>query len=213
VEYLKEQDCNFDNIYLGGASAGALTATLAATDVDFYEATKLALSKSEDAGIWDRKEGLQGIWGPIIRTWLDELLPDDAVDKVHNRLSLLVTEIPSFQKKNINSFKSKDDLIACNMASVHLPWFLDGKLTTSFLNAPHIDGSFFASAENFGVDPRVDTVLMPDYTKDPALGESAFMDFLKTVSPDAIYELVEKGKNYGKLMNKEGKLDCLFANK
>mmetsp|Transcript_27107 Transcript_27107/g.41019 ORF Transcript_27107/g.41019 Transcript_27107/m.41019 type:complete len:100 (-) Transcript_27107:308-607(-) len=99
------------------------------------------------------------------------------------------------------------------MASVHLPWFLDGKLTTSFRNAPHIDGSFFASAENFGVDPRVDTVLMPDYTKDPALGESAFMDFLKTVSPDAIYELVEKGKNYGKLMNKEGKLDCLFANK
>lgn len=97
VEYLKEQDCNFDNIYLGGASAGALTATLAATDVDFYEATKLALSKSEDAGIWDRKEGLQGIWGPIIRTWLEELLPDDAVDKVNNRVRFSII-VMSFSK-------------------------------------------------------------------------------------------------------------------
>lgn len=54
---------------------------------------------------------------------------------------------------------------------------------------------------------------MPDYTKDPALGDSAFMDFVKTVSPDAIYGLVEKGKAYGKLMSREGKLDCLFADK
>eukprot|EP00547_Thalassionema_nitzschioides_P003467 CAMPEP_0194203726 /NCGR_PEP_ID=MMETSP0156-20130528/3426_1 /TAXON_ID=33649 /ORGANISM="Thalassionema nitzschioides, Strain L26-B" /LENGTH=269 /DNA_ID=CAMNT_0038929531 /DNA_START=125 /DNA_END=934 /DNA_ORIENTATION=- len=211
VEYLREKEYDLDNVHLGGASAGALTATLASTGVDFYEATKLALSKSDDAGIWDRKEGLQGIWGPLITTWLDELIPDDAVDKVNNRLSLLVTEIPSFRKKNINTFESKQDLIECNMASVHLPWFLDGKLTTTFRNAPHIDGSFLASAENFGVDPRVDTVLMPDYTKDPALGDSAFLDFVKTAGPDSIYELLEKGKAYGKLMEREGRLDCLVS--
>lgn len=87
VTYLREQGYKLDAIRLGGASAGALTATLTATDVDFYQATDLALSLAKDAGVWDRKGGLQGIWGPMIDAWLDELLPDDAVEKVNNRVS------------------------------------------------------------------------------------------------------------------------------
>lgn len=87
VTYLREKGYKLDDIRLGGASAGALTATLTATDVDFYQATELALSLAKDAGVWDRKGGLQGIWGPMIDAWLDELLPDDAVEKVNNRVS------------------------------------------------------------------------------------------------------------------------------
>jgi hypothetical protein len=115
--------------------------------VDFYEATDLALRMAKEAGIWDRKEGLQGIWGPLIADWLDELLPDDVLDRVNNRvsqsgfvvtascssssssnhvsfqstkLSLLVTEIPTFKKIRVDTFQSREDLIDCNMASVHL---------------------------------------------------------------------------------------------
>jgi hypothetical protein len=89
VSYLREQDgrYNIDDLQLGGASAGALTATLTAANVDFYEATDLALRMAKEAGIWDRKEGLQGIWGPLISDWLDELLPDDVLDRVNNRVS------------------------------------------------------------------------------------------------------------------------------
>lgn len=87
VTYLREQGYSLDGIRVGGASAGALTATLTAADVDFYYATELAINLAKDAGVWDRSGGLQGIWGPMIDTWLDTLLPDDVLDKVNGRVS------------------------------------------------------------------------------------------------------------------------------
>jgi len=71
---------------LTGASAGALAATLTATNVDFEEATALALSLCDDAGVWDRRQGLQGIWGPIIEEWLVRLLPENAASMVDERV-------------------------------------------------------------------------------------------------------------------------------
>lgn len=75
------------NIQYTGASAGALCATLTATNVDFVKATELALSKSDDAGVWDRPLGLQGIWGSIIEEWLHELIPEDAAEKTQDKVS------------------------------------------------------------------------------------------------------------------------------
>ena len=72
------------NTLLSGASnsAGALSATLAKTEVNPYDATELALSMADEAGIWDRPLGLQGVWGSIIYDWLDRLLPLDAEERV-----------------------------------------------------------------------------------------------------------------------------------
>lgn len=121
ITYLKEQGYDLGQMTASGASAGALTATLMATNVDFIRATELALQMADDAGIWDRSGGLQGIWGPIIYDWLDQLLPEDALDFVgDDRLSLLVTPVPSFGKNKVSNFESRRDLIECNMASVHL---------------------------------------------------------------------------------------------
>jgi hypothetical protein len=64
-----------------------MTAHLTAADVDFYYATELAIKLAKDAKIRIRSGGLQGIWGPMIDTWLDTLLPDDVVDKVNGRVS------------------------------------------------------------------------------------------------------------------------------
>lgn len=86
VSYLREQGYDLGDITLAGASAGALTATLTASDVDFYDATQLALDLAEEAGVWDRRGGLQGVWGPIIERWLDELLPCNVIDKIGNRV-------------------------------------------------------------------------------------------------------------------------------
>jgi hypothetical protein len=33
---------------------------------------------AEDADIFDKKLGLLGIWGGLIRQWLEEILPQDA---------------------------------------------------------------------------------------------------------------------------------------
>jgi hypothetical protein len=119
VSYLREEGYDLSSCSFSGASAGALTATLATAEVDFYEATDLALKLAADAGVWDRSKGLQGIWGPMIEEWLDTLLPA-SIDGIEGRLSLLVTPIPSFGKTKISSFLDKKDLIECNMASIHL---------------------------------------------------------------------------------------------
>ncbi len=95
ITYLREQNYNLDTtadnddqkLLFTGASAGALCATLTCTNVDFIAATSLALEKAEEEGIWDRPLGLYGIWGDIIEEWLYELLPNDSIDLVNDRVS------------------------------------------------------------------------------------------------------------------------------
>ena len=36
---------------------------------------------AEEAGVWDRPLGLQGVWGSIIYEWLDRLLLPDAEER------------------------------------------------------------------------------------------------------------------------------------
>ena len=222
VTYLREQgyDISPSAVTSTGASAGALIATLTATGVDFYKATDLALKMSADAGVWDRKEGLQGIWGPIIYNWLDELLPEDAVEIVHGgptsserrSLSILVTPLPNIfgPKDSISTFFSRQDLIECNMASAHLPWFLDGKLTSKFRGKPHIDGSFFASVEDFLIGPHYeDLTIHFDYTRDPLYKNKNWGDIGKALSADGIWNMLEDGKRYAKVMEERGEFSLL----
>ena len=63
ITYLREKGYDLSKVSLTGASAGALTATLTAANVNFEEATELALSLAKDAEVWDRTFGLYGIWG------------------------------------------------------------------------------------------------------------------------------------------------------
>jgi hypothetical protein len=86
VTYLLEKNYNLDKVRFTGASAGALTATLTTNNVDFEEATELALKLAEEAHVWDRPLGLQGIWGDMIETWLDTLLPEDALEKSQDKV-------------------------------------------------------------------------------------------------------------------------------
>lgn len=44
-------------------------------------------------GIFDRPLGVAGIWGAIIRRWLDDLLPPNAVQLCSGRVRLVVTEV------------------------------------------------------------------------------------------------------------------------
>jgi hypothetical protein len=119
VSSLRERNYDLSSCTFSGASAGALAATLTGLNVDFYSATDLALTMAADAGVWDRKSGLQGIWGPMIENWLDVLLPE-SIQPIQGRLTLLVTPVPSFGKVKICSFIDRQDLIRANLASVHL---------------------------------------------------------------------------------------------
>jgi hypothetical protein len=212
ITFLREQSYDLSQCTYTGASAGALTATLGIANVDFYDATKLALSLAEDAGVWDRKGGLQGIWGPMIEEWLQALIPSSSVDNLKGRLSILVTPLPSFGKDKVSDFQSKSDLVQCNMASVHLPWFLDGRLTCDFRGNPHIDGSFLAQPGDFLPSNRNandDSVLVLDWHEDPVLGSKGGFDIVEALSPGGIYSLLEYGRTHAKRMEEEGKFASL----
>ena len=74
--------------------------------------------------------GLYGIWGGVIRQWLDELLPEDAAQRCEGRVELLVTtlcpgrlaptvELPKMRVLAVSDFADRAALIDANLASVH----------------------------------------------------------------------------------------------
>lgn len=122
ITYLREQGYDLTSCDFVGSSAGSLTATFAATGVDFYEATDLALKMASKYDVWDRKDGLKGVLRPMIEEWLQTLVPSSLdIDEIDGRLSLLVTPVPLlWEKQKISSFTDRNDLIECNLASIYL---------------------------------------------------------------------------------------------
>ena len=120
ISYLREQGYDLSTCTFSGSSAGSMTATLAATGVDFYNATDMALELAAKYNVWKRPEGLKGVLSQMIEEWLDELLPT-SVELPDGKLSVLVTPVPFlWEKTKISSFHGRSDLIECNIASIYL---------------------------------------------------------------------------------------------
>ena len=120
IAALAERGYDFRNSRSMGASAGALAATLATCGVDMDEAFDRAAAASTD--LFDRGPwALQGVWGGIIRQWLDDLLPYDAAERCSSRVHILTREAPCLHTRVVSSYADRDDLIHANMASVHIP--------------------------------------------------------------------------------------------
>lgn len=71
------------------------------------------------------------MWGPLIKRWLHELLPDDAATVCSGRVGFFSLAVwpPLPRRVFVSEFDSKEDLIEAAMASVHIPYFLDGRMT------------------------------------------------------------------------------------
>jgi hypothetical protein len=225
-----------------GASAGALVATLLSLSVDFRQATRLALQLAEDANVWKRPQGLQGVWGSLIEQWLDELLPNDIRNSLlyinddgtlHSRLSILVTPVISLEaltsgwsvKQSLHQFTDKEDLIRANMASIHLPWFLDGKATAMYSGSRYIDGSFrakdsdyFPSTGRYSIETTKDPnkcsskLLVLDFQNDIRYNNRStkdMLDFVSAVSPSRIWEIFGEGNDYMAQLDAVGRLEFL----
>lgn len=80
-----------------GASAGGLIAVLAACEVDLDTAVERAYQLSLEYDLWQRPLGVVGVWGALIRRWLDDLLPEDAHLRC-GRVRLVATELPRLQQ-------------------------------------------------------------------------------------------------------------------
>ncbi len=102
------------------------------------------------------------------------------------------------------------------MASVHIPLFLDGKLTTDFRSRSVIDGSFRAKPEDYhrllknddrGQNLKLgnsDNAIFFDWTKDPILSDRTLSDAVSVISKEGIWDLLERGRSYAAMMEKRG---------
>lgn len=128
-----------------GASAGALAATLLVTNASFDLAASFAIDQAYRYGLFEKRLGLFGIWGTLVREWLEALLPDELDPLVASNLYLSITPFPRFWRGTelATGFTSKADLIEACMASTHIPLFMDKRLTARFRGKRYIDGSFW----------------------------------------------------------------------
>jgi hypothetical protein len=88
-----QESCDLDGYSFSGASAGSLSAVFAASGVDMDDAYQSAHRLASENGIWERREGLAGIWGSLIHQWLTELLPENVAERCSGRVSIMVTEV------------------------------------------------------------------------------------------------------------------------
>ena len=77
IKYLS-QVYDLSQVQFRGASAGALVSTFAACGVTPDAALATAHELALEYQIFERPLGLAGVWGGLVRTWLDVLLPADA---------------------------------------------------------------------------------------------------------------------------------------
>jgi len=142
LKYLSER-YRLQGMNLIGVSAGALAAVLVACQVDFDRSVRRAYDICVERDIFNRPGGLQGVWGPILRQWLDELLPENAHERCEGRVKIIATRMPRMKLCYLEEFQTRDDLIDSLLASVHIPFFLDGNGSFKYKGETFIDGSIF----------------------------------------------------------------------
>ena len=98
------------------------------------------------------------------------------------------------------------------------PWFLDGNLTSNYRGKPHIDGSFLSQPSDYlpsssylqqqQKEQQRNKPLILDYNSDLAM-EGRASEFIKVVSKQAIWDILEQGERYAKVMEESGDFDIL----
>lgn len=192
-----------------GTSAGGLIAALTACEVDLDAAVQRAYQMAQEHKLWDRPLGLVGAWGPLVRQWLVDMLPDDAhITCSGGRVRLIATELPSLQQVYLTEFTTKDELVDACMASAHVPLVLDGRLVTWHRGKLYIDGSLqdFIAWDNSPLLKCDGRAFLLDYSKDDRLAAERF-DFLKVRVIDEVLAMIKAGYKYARRLDAAGGLE------
>jgi len=213
-----KQRVNLQACDLSGASAGALTAVLARCDVNLLSSVDLAYQLAVDAGVYDSLSGLAFVWGDLIQSWLNELLPEDAHVRCSGSVELftLALGLPP-RHLPVSSFDSRPDLLAACAASIHIPLFLNGRLTARFRGQRCVDSYLIAprdlvdtrKAARRAGEPGLS--LLIDHNDDPSVAARRRAgDLLALVSRDGLDGMVTQGTKFMEGELASGRLDALL---
>ena len=97
------------------------------------------------------------------------------------------------------------------------PFFLDGKFSTKFRSKRYIDGSVFAKNHHYLGRERKDftegtnnkNIIAIDWKRDPMMRTKSWGEFVELLSKDGIWDMVEQGKFYAKIMEEQGEFASL----
>lgn len=179
---------------------------------DFDKAALTALRIATKANIFERKGGMVGILGSMIREWLEEVVPDDITPE---QLSQLYISLTPIGKKSylVSDFTGKDDVINACLASCHVPIFLDGRVVTEYKGDQVLDGSFwyFIKKDRYlGLpllpDSSSQDIVWVDYGDDEEFMQSISGNFLETTTPDGLYDMMASGYRYMERIHEQTKV-------
>ena len=216
VEALREShDCA--RVSFAGASAGALAAALAACDVDMAASARLAYELAERENFYTRRLGLVGVFGPVVREWLWELLPADCAATCSGRVHVATVELPALLRAPRHvlprrcvhrDFADKADLVDCLLASAHVPYLMDGRARARFRGRMHLDGSALLRG-------RVERIAAPGlkhlwlcYADDPAVSGQVGREF-NVATYEGVLDLMAAGYAWVGRARREGRLGVL----
>ena len=201
-----------------GASAGGLVVTLAACGVPADRALASAHDLAVAHDLFDRPLGAAGVFGGVVRAWLHDLLPPDAVDRCGGgRLKLVVTPLRVSSlfspPATVDCFSTRDELVDACLASAHVPFFLDGRPSASYRGRAYVDGSFqdFFTRGNSEALACGGGAYVLDYLHDDTLSLDGRLDFLKLRDLEGARELMAAGAAYARRQMEAGALDRHFA--
>eukprot|EP01063_Lacrimia_lanifica_P040616 TRINITY_DN9283_c0_g1_i2.p4 TRINITY_DN9283_c0_g1~~TRINITY_DN9283_c0_g1_i2.p4 ORF type:complete len:105 (+),score=22.73 TRINITY_DN9283_c0_g1_i2:380-694(+) len=93
------------------------------------------------------------------------------------------------------------------MASIHLPWFLDGSFARSFRGVACVDGDWLARPSHYVPTPDAAAVRL-EYSLDPTLRRR---DVVRALPEDGVWALMEAGRRHARAMQAEGGFEALEA--
>lgn len=139
-----------DDVKIIGSSAGSLSATLLTLNCSIDEAAEFAINQAKREKLFENPLGLAGVWGALVEEWLQNLIGEKSnsiIQEQSQRLYIATTPVNIFRRGTetefLTNFTDADDLIRANMASVHIPLFMNKRFFSTYRGSKYIDGSFY----------------------------------------------------------------------
>ena len=186
-----------------GCSSGAIIAALACCQVDIQKAKNEALKIAEDKNLWTSQTRMISDISDCLESFLNTLLPDDAAMMCKGKLTIYATKVdfwscPIMTCSKLRAFKTKDEIIQACLASIQIPFFLNGRATYPFLTNHYIDGSLFS--------PSMPDAITINHKNDKNMQKKKWY-FLQNFTQDDFDEMIEFGRVYGDEM---GSTFCFY---
>lgn len=203
------KNTNLKNTTFVGVSAGALIAVLLACEVDILKSVEMVVDICKNHNVHNRMFGILGIWSCLVKQWLSLVLPSNAADLCNSKTVCIILKRFPNSIISVSKFKSKDDIIECLLAAVHIPLLMNMRFLASYNNAYFYD-PYVSGMTNLETVLKTDkTLYYFDYATDEivmGLFSKNRFSTLRTISRESVKLMFDCGFDFAKTLVERGRL-------